>query len=687
MNLTFDLLGKIRNTRLPHAQCLKPLYEAVSNSIQSIEEAKETNGSIVVEIDRGAQQSLAGDPKLTEPIRSFTIIDNGVGFNEDNFKSFTTSDSSYKADRGCKGVGRFVWLKAFHSVKVKSRYKDQGDWRERKFKFRLTQAGIEDEESGATEAQGRETRVTLYGFRDGYKDNCPKHAATIAQRLVEHCLAYFIQKKPPTIILREADGEEISCNILFEQMRFSKKSDAFKVGEHSFKLVHLLVPAMQEQSHRLHLCADGWPVKRESVSGRIAELEANSSPIRNPESHRQLFYLGLLSGELLDDTVSAERIDFSLSEEGDMFGGISLRQINEAAAKRIRTYLDPHLTEVKAARDEQVRRHVRRESPQYRPLLKHRPSLISEIAPNLSQEKLELKLYEANQQYNKELKERYQELLSQHDDQAVELEEHHQRVEEFLKEWNEEGMAKLAWHVAHRRATLAFLDQELGLDEEGKYRLENAIHRVIFPLKRTSDDVQWDQQNLWVLDEKLVYHHYLASDKEFRSISPVDVRDRQRPDVLVFNNPISVVDSEPPFGSVVIFEFKRPMRKDYTESDNPINQVYGYIRKIQAGDALDRNGRPVKIRPDTPFTAYIVCDVTDRLREMAENAGLRPTPDGEGFFGFHEKLRAYVEVVSFDKMISDAKKRNMVLFDLLGFRLHDNSVAEIHEDVHSRKAS
>jgi len=67
-----------------------------------------------------------------------------------------------------------------------------------------------------------------------------------------------------------------------------------------------------------------------------------------------------------------------------------------------------------------------------------------------------------------------------------------------------------------------------------------------------------------------------------------------------------------------------------------------------------------------PFYAYVICDVTPRLRTQAENFQLTLAPDSNGYFGYHSKLGVYVEVLSFDKLLSDAKKRNAVLFEKLG---------------------
>ncbi len=45
--------------------------------------------------------------------------------------------------------------------------------------------------------------------------------------------------------------------------------------------------------------------------------------------------------------------------------------------------------------------------------------------------------------------------------------------------------------------------------------------------------------------------------------------------------------------------------------------------------------------------------------------GAHRTPDNLGYYGFNETLNAYYEVISYTKLLSDAQKRNRVLFDKL----------------------
>ena len=216
-------------------------------------------------------------------------------------------------------------------------------------------------------------------------------------------------------------------------------------------------------------------------------------------------------------------------------------------------------------------------------------------------------------------------------------------------------------------ATLAFLEQRLSLQDDSKYAREEAIHEVIFPLKATSDDVRPDQMNLWILDEKLAFHFYLASDKPLSQMKDaVEVNSRLRPDLAIFGHPFAFAETSPVFGSVVLVEFKRPVRENYDDDESPILQVYNYVKLIKAGKAKDRNGRPINVSNNTPFYAYIVCDLAPKIEDQAKNYQLTPTPDGLGYYGYNPQIGVYVEIISFPKLIQSAKQRNAAFFEKLG---------------------
>lgn len=138
--LGFSLKGRLRNTDLPVAKSLYPLFEAVVNAIYAIDDRIEMMNSfnmddarIRIIINRGVASELFGGKA---EILSIAIEDNGIGFDDANYYSFCELDSMYRASRGCKGIGRLLWLKCFSSVEIDSCYKDSGgDKKNRHFIF------------------------------------------------------------------------------------------------------------------------------------------------------------------------------------------------------------------------------------------------------------------------------------------------------------------------------------------------------------------------------------------------------------------------------------------------------------------------------------------------------------------------------------------------------------------------
>jgi hypothetical protein len=138
-----DVAGRVRNVQLPASKPLLPLFEAIINSIQAIEDAKEKNGKIEIEVVRADQELIKDAEHSQAEISSFAVKDNGIGFDENNFDAFSTSDTTYKANRGGKGIGRFMWLAAFELVAIDSVFHDNGSVKRRRFTFCPRGSGIE----------------------------------------------------------------------------------------------------------------------------------------------------------------------------------------------------------------------------------------------------------------------------------------------------------------------------------------------------------------------------------------------------------------------------------------------------------------------------------------------------------------------------------------------------------------
>jgi len=87
--MRIDLLGRVRNIKLPNAKPLLPLFEAVVNSIHSIDDMRINDGYIKILICRDNHQSGLIDGANLSAIDGFKVIDNGVGFNWENYESLS----------------------------------------------------------------------------------------------------------------------------------------------------------------------------------------------------------------------------------------------------------------------------------------------------------------------------------------------------------------------------------------------------------------------------------------------------------------------------------------------------------------------------------------------------------------------------------------------------------------------
>lgn len=274
---TIDLAGRVRNFDLPKNQPLIPLYEAIVNSIYAIQERQqkeEFDGKIEVEIIRDPQQvaEIEGIDKSINEITGFRIIDNGVGLDDNNMKSFLQSDSTYRADKGGKGVGRFSWLKAFLKTHIESVYKDENDgvWVKREFEFSLDKLDIDDrlvEEKGAFENR---TCVSLIDYLPSYRKHVNKNAETIAMKIMQHCMIYLMSPKCPQICV--IDEERYSINSMFEKKIYRERERAnIDVNGEKFEILHTQVHDISVGGSKLFLFANDRMVKDIDLNKEILE--------------------------------------------------------------------------------------------------------------------------------------------------------------------------------------------------------------------------------------------------------------------------------------------------------------------------------------------------------------------------------------------------------------------------------
>ena len=671
MSLHTNLEGRLRNTTLPKSNGLLPVFEAVVNSIHSLEEKGNlsSNGEIIITVHRSTQSNLnLNDEKNLGEITGFTISDNGIGFNDQNMNSFETLDSDHKIDKGCRGVGRLLWLKAFETVQVESFFQDiQGNSYKRQFTFD-SKNGVRVSESVSSSELQTKAKVALLGFDKTYQTASPKTLETIANSLLEHCLWYFVRDEGAPILKIVDNVDQININSLYESyMHASAYAETINIKNQIFELTHIKFRASSARKHSLSLCAANRLVKEENIAGKIPGLYGKIT-----DENGDFVYCCYVSSKYLDNHVRSERTSFDIAEDvNSIFSDteLSLKEIRQAVLERSSQYLNNYLQANIKASAERIDEFVSNQAPRYRPIVSYINHEDLIIDPNISNKDLELHLHKQLAEVERQLLIKGHEIMRPEIQENVDYEE---RLNEYLRTAEDIKKSDLASYVSHRRVILDLLERAIQKTDTGKYAKEDLIHQLIMPMRKDSNEVFMDMCNLWLVDERLAFHNYLASDKTLNSIPITGNNSTKEPDICALNvcdNPILVSDKESlPLASITVIEIKRPMRNDAKsgEEKDPIEQALGYLNRIRKGTVNTAKGRLIPNSEDIPGYCYIVCDLTESIIDRCKFFDLIVTSDHLGYFGFHKQFKAYIEVISYDRLVNSAKERNRAFFDKSG---------------------
>lgn len=676
MSMNTYLKGRLRNTTLPMSQGLLPVFEAVVNSIQGIESLTTATDAdqITIEIVRSTQASLAledargrrGAPP-TEPIVGFKIIDTGVGFDDENFKSFETLDSDFKVKKGCRGVGRLLWLKAFSKVLVTSTYADSGSvLKTRVFEFDAQHGVTEKALAIASDGAIRRTEVHLDGFREDYRDRAVKTGEKIASDIFEHCIWYFVRAGgAPNIIVRDGSEFVRLQGIYDDYMLASASQSTVSLKGHNFEITHLKLKASLAKQPFIAWGAAGRVVEQESIGSKLPGLHG-----RLKDGAAEFLYAAYVTSPYLDQAVRSERIGFELRNDLFQDDQISMTELRTAVLGSSQEYLREYLDESCKASKERVAKFVAERAPRYRPVLARMSQDKLAVDPDMPDKELDLHLHKQLAEIEGALLAEGHSIMQFSDADTVES--YRARLADYLTKVGELKQSDLANYVFHRKVVLDILAKAIERGSNGKYAREELIHQLIMPLRKTSNEIRLDSCNLWLIDERLAFHDFLASDKTLASMEITGSQETKEPDLCalnVYDQPLLVSErAKLPLASIVVIEIKRPMRNDAAagEDKDPIEQALGYLDRIRAGGTLTSSGRPIPESNDIPGFCYIICDLTPSMQQRCKLKGYRVTSDHLGYFGYNEPYKAYVEVISFDKLLNSAQERNRAFFDKLG---------------------
>jgi hypothetical protein len=653
-----NISGIIKNIK-SKTNVYTPIVEAVVNSIEAIDEKQDGKIEIVVYREN---TFLLDDAKPY--IKSIEIIDNGVGFTQENTTSFDTYLSTTKFAIGGKGFGRFMYLKYFNEAKIKSQYIENDVYKFRNFRFGKKDEIIVDEEIGDAKNKNTGTQLLLENIIE--KEQLDKGLDVIARKLVEKLLVFFVDTNfnAPQIILREYDNSEqiILNNYINDQNTISKIGQkAITIGNPIDNIErHFIVKVYKiyysTQASKICLTAHNREVTETALYTYIPEFQDDFYDIINGVQKNYIIKSYIL-GEYLNNNVSLEREAFEFEKvTGDVFYPLSQTDIEKEAANVAKSFF---VDEMKLRFDKKIEKvmdYVNSQAPWHRPYV--RDFDFTNLPTNLSDEKIEIEFQKFKFKKEQEIRIEVKEIIASKD---TDIEN---KLQNIFSKISENGKSDLAHYVCNRKLIVdTFDDLRKRREIDNKPHLEKELHNLIFPMGETTETLDYENHNLWLLDERLVFSQYVASNKI------ISKEETQVPDLLIFKNRLCYrngvnITTSP----VVIFEFKRPKRTNYLDTENPLKQACQYAEQIRAGKYEMPEGlEKIKVSNETPIYIYIVADRCNKIDEFAaKDFSLTLSPDSEGYLGFHKGYNVYVEVISFKKLIEDAKMRNKIFFKKLG---------------------
>lgn len=673
MTIRVNIANQVRQTTVLAWRPLLPLFEAVMNSLQAISEAKlpaTAPGRVTVEVVRNSQQLDLDVP----PITGFRITDNGVGLDDNNYDSFNTAFSPHKLSRGGKGLGRFTWLKAFEYAKIESTFKDDDGLHTRAFTFDENydvddKRGLPGEPKQAVSG----TTIELVELKRTFHDQCPRSTEVLIQKLIEHFILVFLDGDCPEVNVIDL-GQRHNINKIFEKdYKATASSHTFQINTYSFALHGFRLPTSRATKHKLVYAAD----QRSVLSDKLAEHLPNLTSRLEDDQGKPFFYLGIIQSPYLTAHVNTNRTDFEFGDPDDAELELPLAEhqlipkveIRNKALPLVQEDLKDVIDTINSQKLDRINRYVREEAPQYRILLKSAEKFLDKLPPAPTRAEMEGALHRELFLRETELKKESSRIIREAS-KITDYDKYHKEFTRFLDEYNELGVSALAQYIQHRRIIIDFLERAIKLpDDKKNYPLEKVVHHLVFPMQHTSDDVPSSEQNLWIIDERLTFHSFVSSDKRNKSISVLESADKQRGDIVIFDEKIVFSgerpDNDHPLSSIIVIEFKQPGRNKYASDENPVLQAAKVINAIREGK-YKHKGRAIPIaNAEIPATIFVVADLTPKLRQVLTDFSATMTPDKQGFYGYHPNHKVYYEVMDYTKMLSDATKRNRIFFDKL----------------------
>lgn len=626
---------------------LLPVLEAVSNAMHGIEARFDDRAGLDGRVDIAFTD--ANDPSKI----LISITDNGVGLDDDNYRSFKTPFSGHKLKKRGRGFGRFIAFKVFSRILYSSRYELLGHASTRTFRFDIMQ----DQEFIYFDGDPDFAHV---GMRVDY--NAPLttwhdlirglNQSDVADHIASHFLPQFLYGWLPEITISFDGAEPESITSRFKNTFVESETGQIVVDIDGIQetLDYSLTKIEKTRSFKNHCllfaAADrivGAPKDLTNILG---------TPHFTDEENKNYIVLGVVRGDAFEARLNDARTGISLNPKAveRIVGAVSgVIQASEASQiEKIKAGQSVELTD--ALRENPILRLGLR-GRTVKEYVTHKPNnwtaqqFVSDLA---------IERFRASKDLSKAI------TLA-----AASPENYVESIREIVSKIDQGNKEALAEYVIHRKRVIEMIEVARKYDQNAKHAPEDVIHDLVF--KRFSDTVNLDyfEHNLWLIDDALAFLPYAASDRTAKGAG------RQKgdkvPDLAFFDDSLILGDNDGT--TVTIVEFKKPSRNDYAfgpAKSDPVKQILETLElAVRAGGVTKTDGTHMSFTGVVRRFGYLVADHTPTLVSVLRDHDFKNDQNPKIFFRYRDNEKIFIQAIGYDTLIENAKKRNQAFFTVL----------------------
>lgn len=567
------------------------LNEAITNSLQAH----------ATEIKINFIQNALDLEDTKKYIDSITVEDNGDGFNNINTKSFQEYRTQHKKDLGCKGIGRFLYLKVFDEVNVKSLDKE--------IKFVIDK----DIQVNTTESKLEKTLVTFLKPKKKFVVDYDK----FHHDLQEYFIAYFklLKDKNISVIFNIYENDIKKSEVKSDDIpSFTNKK--IQIGTHKFNLDYIL------NDDTIHI-TDGYYC----AGGRVVIKNSHLDSNKKLKLFKDIKIVYLLSSNYLDNNVNETRDNFTIlpkrKNSDDLFHNLSWNEIQTELKNQIKIIAKDNGVDIeKIAKENRLK------------ALKEAPFLAYYLQKNENNDD-----YETLKKYAEKMLKEDKQFIRDNSDK---MDDTYQEKLAIITQ------SELAEYIYDRQKKIDLLKK---LTHEGT--LEKEIHDLFMPQGTSDDKENYKSNNLWLFDDRFMSYDKVFSEAEIKDIFPELADNIKRPDIL---SVVSNTNDKDKITDIVIIELKRP--KEIITPEGAEAQLLKYARYIK------QSNLPNDIRIWTYAFLKFNKDIDDDLDDKDYNK-IPTYWEHPIYYKYHEKRNTIINFMDYRALAFDADTRNKTFMKIL----------------------